>query len=340
MRRPKASPTLKKDLLLLLKGVAMGAANKVPGVSGGMVAFVAGFYEELIYALQHLNFKAISLLFKKRYRLFWEYVNGRFLVWLFAGVLLSFFSVSLLLDFLIEHYEKSVWGVFFGMITASLFYIHRQVLQWKKRLLLTLLLGFLFGIAITFVSPSTENDHLIFVFFCGMISVSGMTLPGLSGSFLLLILGNYNLLLVDAVNNLYYTFGSIIRWDFSFLEVPETVRLLKVLVTFTLGSICGLILLSNLLSFVLKKYHQITIAVIIGFIVGTLRIVWPWKAQILQLDAMGNPIINKLGNPKIAGFDYYTPDFSSLETLFIFLFMALGALVIVLLENYDQKRRR
>ena len=205
-------------LFLVLKGLGMGAANKVPGVSGGIVAFVGGFYEEFIYSLQKINFKAIKLLFNGRFKSFYRYVNGQFLTLLIFGMLVSYFSVSKLLDYFLEQKELYVWAAFFGMILGSIYFISKDFKHWNKKTVLAGIIGFVVGISISFLSPAIENDNLWFIFICGMISVSGMTLPGLSGSFILILLGNYVLLLVDSVNALYDTFAEIIRGDFSFVK--------------------------------------------------------------------------------------------------------------------------
>src|SRR5690606_3711438 len=203
--------TLSDKFLLVLKGLAMGAANKVAGVSGGVVAFVAGFYEEFIYSLQKINLKAFKLLINGRFRSLYNYTNGKFLGLLILGMVISYFSVSLLLDYLILNYELYVWAVFFGMIVGSIYYISKDFDEWSGRSLLFVLAGIVVGVAISLMEPAKENDNLWFVFICGMIGVSGMTLPGLSGSFILILLGNYVLLLVDSVNALYFTIGDIDR---------------------------------------------------------------------------------------------------------------------------------
>lgn len=187
-------------IFLILKGLGMGAANKVPGVSGGVVAFVAGFYEEFIYSLQKINGKAFKLLINGRYKSFFNYINSRFLGLLFLGMIISYFSVSKVLDYLIEHYELYVWSVFFGMIIGSIYYINKDFKEWNYKTSTSLVIGIILGLSISFLNPAKENDNLWFVFFCGIISVSGMTLPGFSGSFILILLGNYVLLLVDSVN--------------------------------------------------------------------------------------------------------------------------------------------
>ena len=187
----ESTRTLTDKIFLILKGLGMGAANKVPGVSGGVVAFVAGFYEEFIYSLRKVNKKAFKLLFNGRFKSFYQYINGRFLALLFFGMIVSYFSVSKVLDYLIKHYELYVWSVFFGMIIGSIYYINKDFKDWNYKTYTSLALGILLGVSISFLNPAKENDNLIFIFFCGMISVSGMTLPGLSGSFILILFSSF-----------------------------------------------------------------------------------------------------------------------------------------------------
>src|SRR5690606_12093229 len=155
--------------------------NKVPGVSGGIVAFVGGFYEEFIYSLQKINTKAFKLLISGRFKSFYRYTNGQFLSLLIFGMLVSYFSVSKILDYFLEKRELLVWAVLFGMILGSIHYIGTDFHHWNKKTMSAGIIGLLIGLSISFLNPAKENDNLIFVFFCGIISVCGMTLPGLSG---------------------------------------------------------------------------------------------------------------------------------------------------------------
>jgi uncharacterized membrane protein len=327
-------------LWLVLKGLAMGAANKVPGVSGGVVAFVAGFYEEFIYSLQKINRKAFALIINGRFQSFYNYINGRFLGLLILGMVISYFSVSKLLDYFIEHYELYVWSGFFGMIIGSIYFISKDFGEWKRKSIAYLLLGIIAGVSISFLEPATENSNLIFVFFCGIIGVSGMTLPGLSGSFILIILGNYVLLLVDSVNALYDTMADLIQGDFSFIENQERIELLKVLVVFSFGSLVGLVSLSHLLAFVLKKYKKATYAVIIGFIAGSLGVVWPWKVKSFKYDAMDNQLFDAKGREIIIGYDRYLPSEFSYETFLAILFIFVGIIGVLSLDWYHKLRSR
>jgi putative membrane protein len=327
-------------LWLVLKGLAMGAANKVPGMSGGVVAFVAGFYEEFIYSLQKINRKAFALLINRGFQSFYNYINGRFLGLLILGMVISYFSVSKLLDYLIEHFELYVWSGFFGMIIGSIYFIAKDFGEWKRKSLAYLLLGIIAGVSISFLEPATENSNLIFIFFCGVIGVSGMTLPGLSGSFILIILGNYVLLLVDSVNALYDTVADLIQADFSFINNQERIELLKVLFVFSFGSIVGLVSLSHLLAFVLKKHKKATYAVIIGFIAGSLGVVWPWKVKLFKYDSMGNQLFDAKGREIIIGYDRYLPSEFSYETFLAILFIFVGIIGVLSLDWYHKLRSR
>jgi len=329
--------TLKDRFLLVIKGLAMGAANKVPGVSGGVVAFVAGFYEEFIYSLQKVNLKALKLFINFRFKSFWRYINGRFLALLILGMLISYFSVSKILDYLIIHYELYVWSAFFGMIIGSIYYIVKDFDDWSRRNICFIIIGIIVGISISLLEPAKENDNLFFVFFCGIVGVSGMTLPGLSGSFILILFGNYVLLLVDSVNALYDTMADLVRWDLSFMENVRRIRLLKVLVVFSLGSITGLVTLSHFLGYVLKYYKNATFAAIIGFITGSLGVVWPWKYKMYKQNDLGEILIDAQGNPILDNYDRYLPDLTTAPTYIAFFFILVGIAIVLWLEWYGER---
>ncbi|MDN3493419.1 DUF368 domain-containing protein [Winogradskyella bathintestinalis] len=335
----QSTRTLIDRIFLVIKGLAMGAANKVPGVSGGVVAFVAGFYEEFIYSLQRVNKTAFKLLFNGRIRSFYRYINGKFLSLLFLGMMVSYFSVSKILDYLIVHYELYVWSTFFGMILGSIFYISRDFKEWEKSTVIALTLGTIIGISISFLDPATENDHLLFVFFCGIISVSGMTLPGFSGSFILILLGNYVLLLVDSVNALYDTMFDVFSGNFSFIRNEARMRLLKVLAVFTIGSVTGLVTFSHMLTYILKHYKNITLATIMGFIIGSLGVVWPWKETIYKTNDQGSMILDSTGKQIIANYKRFLPDFDT-QTYIAIVYIAFGILIVLGLEWYGQRTRQ
>ena len=331
--------TLFDKIFLFIKGVAMGAANKVPGVSGGTVAFVAGFYEELIYSLQKINKKAFKLLLNGRFKSFGQYINGRFLLLIFAGSTFSYFSVSKVLDYFLKNYELFVWSTFFGMILGSIYYIAKDFKDWSKKNIITILIGVVVGISISFMNPAKENDNLWFVFFCGIVGVTGMTLPGLSGSFILILMGNYVLLLVDSVNELYKTTTDILSWNFEFIHNEIRMRYLKIISSLTLGSIFGLVFTSHILGFLLKRWHSIVTALIIGFITGSLGIVWPWKEAVYKTEN-GIYLYDSLGNKIIENYHRFIPSFSNQTTWYAIGFIIFGVLVLLGLEQYGNKVKK
>ncbi|WP_457616187.1 DUF368 domain-containing protein [Lutibacter sp.] len=334
----KKERTIIDNFFLFLKGLSMGAANKVPGVSGGTVSFVFGFYEEMIYSFRKINYKAFLLLINGRFKSFYNYVNGDFLLLVFGGSLFSYFSVSLVLDYLLDKYELFVWSFFFGLILGSIYHISKDFNDWRTRNIVSMCIGITLGVAISFMNPATENDNLWFVFLCGIIGVSGMTLPGLSGSFILILMGNYVLLLVDSVTVLYKTIIDVFTGDFSFMDDAETVRYLKIIATFTGGSAFGLVFTSHILGYVLKHWHQIVTAAIIGFITGSLGIVWPWKTAVYKT-LNGVVLIDAKGNEVVENYTRYFPDFSQTQTWTAVFFILVGIGVILLIDKFGKQKQ-
>ena len=262
-----------------------------------------------------------------------------FLSLLILGMLISYFSVSKILDYLIVHYELYVWSVFFGMIIGSVYYISKDFKDWKGTTYLALIIGIAVGLSISFLDPAKENDNLLFVFFCGIISVSGMTLPGFSGSFILILLGNYVLLLVDSVNALYDTFAEVFTGDFSFTENTERIRMLKVLAVFTLGSATGLVTFSHFINYLLKHYKSVTTTTIMGFIVGSLGVVWPWKKTIYRLNIDGTELLDSAGQKVIENYQRFIPELTS-QTYIAIAYILFGILIVLALDWYGTYNRK
>ena len=302
----------------------MGAVNKIPGVSGGTVAFITGIYEELIDSITKINFSSFKKLFKEGFISFYNEINGKFLFTVFGGLIASFFSVSLLLDLIIEKYELYIYGLFFGMIVGSFYVIYNKLEKLTFRTSTALIIGFIVGMIISFADKINLGSSELIIFISGVIAISGMILPGLSGSYLLLLMGNYTLIMVDSVNSLYFSIVDLFKFDFNFIYDDERVYLLKVLFLFTTGSIFGLIYLSNVLGSLLKKHKSITIALIVGFIAGSLRGVWPWKIKSQELEEID----------KIA---IYIPEVNNDSSLLTVVYIILGILFVVLLERFANK---
>ncbi len=241
-------------LMLVLKGMGMGAADVVPGVSGGTIAFITGIYEELIDSIKSVNLKTLKLLLTGKLASFWKAVNGNFLAALLLGIAISIFSLAKGLGYLLHNYPLLVWSFFFGLIVASAIYVARTIKGWDWKNAVAFIAGIAVAYFITIISPAEANTTWWFIFLSGSIAICAMILPGISGSFILVLLGMYGFIL-DAVG------------DFN----------LKVIVIFIIGAAIGIISFSNLLSWLLKNYHNITVAVLAGFMVGSLNKVWPWK---------------------------------------------------------------
>jgi uncharacterized membrane protein len=330
--------TFKQKANLFFKGLVMGAANKVPGVSGGTVSFVLGFYEELIYSFKRINVNAFKLLINGRFKSFFQYTNTQFVTLIMSGSIFSYFSASLLLDYFLKHYELYVWSWFFGMIIGSIYYIGKDFGKWNRKNFVFLIFGITLGLGISFLTPAKENDNLWFVFVCGIIGVSGMTLPGLSGSFILILLGNYVLLLVDSVNVLLNIVGSLVSGDFEVLSDPIKIRYLKIITVFTGGSAFGLISISHILGYVLKRWYKIVNAIIIGFIAGSLGIVWPWKNKI-YVSENGQFLLDQEGNKIVENYERFVPELLSLETFLAMFFIFFGIGLILAIDYYERRKK-
>lgn len=232
----------------------MGAADVVPGVSGGTIAFITGIYEELINSIKSINLNAIKLFFTGKFKEFWAAINGTFLLSVFLGVGISVFSLAKGLEYLLTHYPILVWSFFFGLIVASAIYVSRSIKNWDFETIISGIIGIAIAYSITVISPAEANTSYLFVFVSGMIAICAMILPGISGSFILVLLGMYKFIL-GAVGDMN----------------------LAVILTFLVGAGIGIIAFSNVLSWLLRKYHNLTIAMLAGFMVGSLNKVWPWK---------------------------------------------------------------
>lgn len=235
----------------------MGAADVVPGVSGGTIAFITGIYNTLISALSNLNLQALKLLQKRQWKAFWTHIHGTFLLVLFAGIATSIVSFAKLFSYLIQNHPVPLWAFFFGLILAGALYMLRKITAYTPVVVLTFLLGTLSSFYITLAAPASGPDSLPYLFLSGLIAICAMVLPGISGSFILLIMGSYATVL-GALNNL---------------------EILRISV-FLSGAVIGILSFARLVQFLLNSYHNVVIALLTGFMTGSLNKVWPWKRHI------------------------------------------------------------
>jgi putative membrane protein len=246
--------SIKDYLVIGLKGMAMGAADAVPGVSGGTIAFISGIYEELITTISNIDINLLKTIPKEGFAVFWSKLNGNFLVALLCGIIVSFVTFMQLAKYLIENQPVLIWSFFFGLIIASIYFIGKQIKKWNLPVIISLILGAAVAFYISTLPPLSSNSSSWFLLFAGAIAICAMILPGISGSFILLILGAYKTL-SDAIHDL----------DF------------KKIALFAVGAVVGLLSFSRVLKWLFKNYHNSTLAVLTGFIFGSLNKVWPWK---------------------------------------------------------------
>lgn len=236
----------------------MGAADVVPGVSGGTIAFIAGIYEELVDSIKSINLHALKLLFTLKLKAFWQQINGSFLFSILLGIGISIFSLAKLMTWLLEHYPIQIWSFFFGLIIASTVLVAKEIQRWHAGTVIALIIGAAVAYVITILSPSETPNAWWFIILSGAIAICAMILPGISGAFILLLMGKYA-----------YILGAVSALQFG------------ILLLFAFGAVTGIVSFSHLLSWLLKKHHTATVATLTGFMVGSLNKVWPWK-EILE----------------------------------------------------------
>ena len=286
---------LKDYLIISFKGIAMGAADAVPGVSGGTIAFISGIYEELITTISGVNLSLLKTLKTDGFSAFWKQLNGNFLIALLTGIILSFVSFMRLAKYLLEQHPVLIWSFFFGLIIASIFFVGKQIKKWSIGSIIALIVGAIAAFYITSLPSLASNTNPYFLFIAGAIAICAMILPGISGSFILVILGAYKTL-SDAFS------------DFD----------IKKIALFASGALVGLLTFSHVLKWLFKNYHNTTLAILTGFILGSLNKVWPYKKTLTVMeDASGKMVdftnVSELGTLSV--FQKNTADFESYKTV-------------------------
>lgn len=308
----------------------MGAADVVPGVSGGTIAFIAGIYEELIETINKLNAKSIQVLLKEGIAPFWKHINGWFLTSLMLGIGTSIISLAKIITGALETQPVATWSFFFGLVFASIPFVGKQVSKWKVNTILSFIVGAAIAYAITILPASTESNSLLFIFFSAMLAICAMILPGISGSFILLLLGAYTTVLTG-IKNL----------DLALIAV------------FAVGAVIGLLSFARVLKHMFANYHDVTIAVLSGFLLGSLNKIWPWKevTEVFvkhagEVNEKIVPIVEKSVLPS----NYVKPVVENGEVIsqisldsnlgLAISFMALGVILISSLEIIGRKSKK
>ncbi|MFT6865776.1 MAG: putative membrane protein [Cyclobacteriaceae bacterium] len=292
-------------IFLILKGMAMGAANVIPGVSGGTIAFITGIYERLINSLKSFDFRAVKLLFSGSWKAFVSKIDLYFLASILFGIAISILSLSKVLEWAFKSYESLTLSFFFGLIVASIVGVGKQISKFNFSNIVALVIGVAIAAGIAFLPPAEPNESFLYLIICGMVAISSMILPGLSGSYILLLMGNY-VLVIHAIGAM----------DFS------------ILLPFALGCIVGLLLFAQVLSYLFKHFRDFTISTLTGFIAGSLAIIWPWK--VTQYVTLAS------GKEKAVGYSWFLPELDG--SFFFALVLALIGFLIVWLMEYIASR--
>ncbi|MFV0271600.1 MAG: DUF368 domain-containing protein [Macellibacteroides fermentans] len=291
--------------MLMLKGIAMGAADVVPGVSGGTVAFIVGIYEELINSIKSINPTNLKLLFSLRIAEFWKAINANFLLALVSGIAISIFSLAKLITYLLENEPVLVWAFFFGLVLSSTYFVAKTITQWDWKTYLFFVIGTVGAYFITVATPTETPNNLFFIFLCGAIAICAMILPGISGSFILVLLGKY-----------FYIMSAVKSLD------------IVVMLVFICGAFIGITSFSNVLSFLLRRFHNTTIATLAGFMLGSLNKVWPWKETV-------ETYVDSHGHIKPLVEENILPNTLLWEGIGLMLF---GFILVYVLEKISQKK--
>jgi putative membrane protein len=322
--------TKKKSFIgLVARGLGMGAADVVPGVSGGTIAFITGIYEEFLETISGFNLGLFRTWKKDGFKAMWAAMNGRFLLALFLGIGISIVSLAKILQYLLENHETLLWSFFFGLIIASVWLVGKTVEKWSIQNIIGLLLGTAFAYMVTVISPAGGSESLLYIFLCGAIAICAMILPGISGRFILLLLGAYTTVLGSISNIL----DALKAKDWDALSSNGLI-----MVVFMIGCLFGLITFSKLLNWLFKKSKNLIIAILTGFLIGSLNKIWPWKETTLWgLDRHGEETAILQKNILPGTYTKLTGEPNNL--VLAIMLMILGLSLIIALDYFGAKNK-
>lgn len=287
----------------------MGAADVIPGVSGGTVAFISGIYDELLHSIKAIDTEALRLLLKFKLKDFWVKINGRFLITLFAGIVTSLLSLAKLMTYLLTNHPILIWSFFFGLILVAAPLVLREIKHWSVNAIVSFVMGIAVAYYITVVTPTESPNNLFFIFFSGALAICAMILPGISGAFILLLIGKYQ-----------YMITALIEFN------------IPIVLVFVAGCLVGIISFSRLLSWVLDHYHSVAVALLAGFMLGSLNKVWPWREiKEYATNSKGEQI--SVFDQSIWPGKYFEVTGEDPLLLQAILLMALGVFIVILIER-------
>jgi putative membrane protein len=311
-------------LIISFKGIAMGAADVVPGVSGGTIAFISGIYEELIESIDKINVGVFKVWKKEGFKTAWTSINGNFLFALFSGIAISILSLAKLIKWLLHNEPVLLWSFFFGLVLASILYIAKQIKGWSTKIILAIIITSILSYFITLAEPFASPDSPFYLLFCGFIAIIAMILPGVSGAFILLILGAYQTA-IATINNLIegLTTGNMALFKDAFLKF----------VLLAIGAVIGLKVFSKALNWMFKHHKNLTLAILTGFMIGSLNKIWPWK-EILKtrINSEGEEVT--LLDKSILPSSYDGDN----QLLIAIIFIVIGFAAIIILERLGKQK--
>lgn len=310
--------------IITLKGLAMGAADVVPGVSGGTIAFISGIYKELIDSINNVNFSVLKTLKTSGIKAAWKQINGSFLFALLLGIAISILTFAKIIIYSLEHYPILVWSFFFGLVLASIAFIWKDIDKWELRTIFFLIFGSIVSYFVTVMEPTSSPDSYLYLFLSGFVAIIAMILPGISGAFILLLMGSYETV-IGTINQFRDGLFNL-NW-----EVLQQ-AILKLL-TFAVGAIIGLKLFSKVLHWMFENHKNSTLALLIGFMIGSLNKIWPWKETLLwRTNSHGEqiPFVEK----SISPFQFQDDP----QLLFAIIMAIIGFLLIFILEKLGSKK--
>lgn len=310
--------------IITLKGLAMGAADVVPGVSGGTIAFISGIYKELIDSINNVNFSVLKTLRTSGIKAAWKQINGSFLFALLLGIAISILTFAKIIIYSLEHYPILVWSFFFGLVLASIAFIWKDIDKWELRTIFFLIFGSIVSYFVTVMEPTSSPDSYLYLFLSGFVAIIAMILPGISGAFILLLMGSYETV-IGTINQFRDGLFNL-NW-----EVLQQ-AILKLL-TFAVGAIIGLKLFSKVLHWMFENHKNSTLALLIGFMIGSLNKIWPWKETLLwRTNSHGEqiPFVEK----SISPFQFQDDP----QLLFAIIMAIIGFLLIFILEKLGSKK--
>ena len=298
------------------------------------IALITNIYEDFINSLKSCNGTAFKLILTGQFKEFSNHINLPFLAPILLGIVISIFSIAKLFEFLLEKHPAHIWAFFFGLVLASVYYIGKTVNYWNWKNIITLLIGTAIALSLSFLNPvPVENTNYLFIFICGIIGICGMILPGLSGSYILMLMGNYQLLMVTSINSLFDFLKVISTGEWNVLSThPEMRNHLIYFILFLLGSIIGIIAFSHFIAWIFKRYHDATLALLTGFVFGSLGIIWPWKKEIFHSD-----LFDRHGEPLLVGYQRYLPEILTVSEILIIGCMLLGIASVIMIEFLANK---